>query len=148
MASGNQIVVKEMSPGMQHMEGKLDTAGSPGMRVKMAADGNYDPVTTAGEAGPILILKENALDGKNATTALVAADQVAIHKCLPGDELNVLLTDLQVVAVGDVLTVATTGKYVKKTGTPKQDDFIALEALSPSGADGLIHVMCGMYAAN
>lgn len=121
-------------------DGVADGTIKPGMAIKLASDGKWDPWTGgAGEMGPTVIAVEDANRGKTVSDSYSAGDRVFYIRPLPGDLVAVLLKDGEVVVKGDkLIKEASTGKFIKTTGSPEDECFEAEEALSPSGADGLI----------
>ena len=101
-ASHNRIVLKGRC---HHKEGVADSAISPGMDIAMAPDGKFDPnqAKRGAAAGPVMIAKEDGLQGKSIDDAYATADIVFYYMPSSGDEVNLLVKDGQTIAVGDLL---------------------------------------------
>lgn len=143
MAS-NTIVLK----GGNHFdEVTLDAAASPGSAVELAADGKYDPVvSTQAEAlkgGLQPILCEDALQGKTVDDAYSSGDKAQAYYAVSGDQIQVLIKDGETIAVGDLVIVegGGSGLFVEAAGTETAYQGRALEAVSPSGANGLCKIV-------
>lgn len=123
------IVLKGMG---HHFEGRLDTIASPGMAVTMAADGDWDPCVPAQAAalkGGLVVLKEDALQGKTIDDAYAVDDVCFLYQVEPGDEINLLVKSGEDIDVGDKLVVegGTSGLFVEAAGTETKFQFEALE---------------------
>jgi len=107
----------------------------------LTADGNR-PV------GALWVLREDFLQGKDATQAYAAGDRCFLYCPLPGDELNLLVLD--VVGTGDDKTAGAalsvddgTGKLV--AGTGDSSPFQLLETITDPVADTLAWVCFGGF---
>lgn len=105
----NTIVLKAgyTEGGAEHEEGPLELAASPGMNLVLSerastqgrdywTPGSVDVVGTGTggtttTAGPIRILKEDALRGKTVDDAYAAGDNAFVHIAKSGDVLQVLV---------------------------------------------------------
>lgn len=141
MGTNNTIVLKGKG---HHEEAFIDEVASPGMAVELAADGKLDQVqSTQAEAlknvAGLKILKEDALQGKTVADAYAAADLAFYYEPVPGDHVQLLIKDGETIAVGDTIVVegAGSGLFVEAAGTETRYQAEALEAVSPSGANGL-----------
>ena len=126
-------------------EGTLDAAASPGMFCSLSADGKYDPGHGGADGADIecLILEEDALQGKTLDQAYSSGDRGFFHIPIPGDVCNLLVTDGESIAVGDILIEdASTGLWIEAAGTEAKLKFKALEAAAPSGANGFCKCRC------
>jgi hypothetical protein len=139
----NQIVLK----GSNHFnEGTLDTAAYPGTAIELAADGNYDPVVSAQAEAlkqgiqPILI--EDGLQGKTVDDQYSASTKAFFYQPVAGDHIQVLVKDGEAIAVADKLVVegGGSGLWIEAAGTETAYQVQAIEAVSPSGANGLCAV--------
>ena len=118
-----------------------------GMVVQVNSSGQLalSSVALAYFSGGELVVTEAAERGKgifsSGTTinTYVATEVVPVIAPARGDQCLALLTDGETITKGDLLEVAATGKLIASAGT-NLVAFRALESLSPSGADGLIHV--------
>ncbi len=136
------ILLKTMG---HHEEGEADGAISPGMAVELAADGKFDQVQATqaealkGVAG-LKIATEDALQGKTVNDAYAATDRFFFYQPIPGDHVQVLIKDGETIAIGDTLVVegGGSGLFVEAAGTETHYQFEALEAVSPSGSNGLV----------
>jgi len=140
----NTIVLK----GGNHFdEVTLDKIASPGMAIELAADGNYDQVQSAqAEAlkqGLQKILIEDALQGKTVDDAYAASDKAQAYSAVAGDQLQVLVKDGQTIAIADKLCVegGGSGLFIEAAGSETAYQVQALEAVSPSGSNGLCKVV-------
>jgi hypothetical protein len=140
----NKIVLK----GSGHYnEGILDTVISCGSAVELSADGNYDAVVStqaeALKAGIQPIAIEDALQGNTVDDAYAIGDKVFTYQAVAGDHLQVLVKDGETIAVADLLVVegGGSGLFVEAAGTETAYQVKALEAVSPSGANGLCKVV-------
>jgi len=102
-------------------------------------------IAADGELSEIIIVCEDDLQGVNVDTAYAAAARVKAYIPLPGDELQVLFNNVSGtaddVAIGDkVIVDDDTGKFNVTTGTPEDEPFIALEAITDPTADTLFLV--------
>jgi len=143
MSSANTIVLKSQSGEGQHDEKVAVAIVSPGMLLETDSAGKVKAHATASGPHQRLFAKEDALQGKTRTQDYAIGDPVSIHVGLPGDVLDLVLKDGQVIVIGDPVTSNADGK-LKKYAAPTLagDDFhiigYAEEALSPSGADGFL----------
>lgn len=133
-----------------HEEGIADAAITPGMAVEMAADGHYDPQTTAQAGslkGGLKIATEDALQGKTITDAYAATDVLFMYIPVPGDIIHAFVKSAQNIAVGDKLVVegGGSGLFVEAAGTETKFQLEALE--SSGGALGAnTHIRCRVLA--
>jgi hypothetical protein len=140
----NKIVLKG---GGHYDEGTLDAAVSCGSAVELAADGNFDPVQSsqaeALKQGIPLIAIEDALQGNTVDDAYASGDIVFTYQPVAGDHLQVLVKDGETIAIADKLVVegGGSGLFVEAAGTETAYQVKALEAVSPSGANGLCKVV-------
>lgn len=102
------------------------------------ADGNMP-------AGPLIVLLEDRLQGRIYSTAYAAGERAFGYVPEPGDELNLLLSD--VAGTGDAHTKGEllmvddgTGELIATTGTPEEEVAMLLETLSAPTAD--THAWC------
>lgn len=128
------IVLKGNSYG-HHEEGILDTVATPGMHVTLQPDGKYDlsPETAAELVKQsIMIVKEDAYQGKRILDPYVIGDRVFLYKPIPGDHIHAFVKSGQNIAVGDQLVAegGGTGLWIEAAGT---EVGYKLEALESSG---------------
>ena len=142
MARSHNRIVLSGSPYGAFGENNAGAALSPGMIIELQADGDVNPMVSAiGEAvkGEVLVAVEDALQGKSIDDAYASGSKVQWYRPLPGDEINVLVKDGETIAIADDLVVeASSGLLVEAAGTEARYMFKALEALSPSGANGFV----------
>ena len=129
VSGNNKIVVKGKytEGGVEHEEGRLKTAAYPGMNVTMTNDFEeqgrqvYTPAGTdyAGTGtnvtttkAPIMVLKEDVLQGRTIETAYEANDNAFIHICSPGEIIQVYVASGQTVVKGSGLSAGSDGKWV------------------------------------
>jgi hypothetical protein len=161
MRTRNAIVLSA-DPKGHFIEGIIDGTPKPGQMVQIKAgvepdDGGrltYEVFNGAadGERDEVLILCEDAMQGKLPTSAYVDGDRCFIYAPLAGDELQVLAANLtgtgsgtdDAFAIGDKLIVDDgTGKFIKTTGSPESEPFKVIETVTTLlGADQLIPVRC------
>ena len=99
-----------------------------------------------GDRIPIIVLREDYLQGKAATEAYAAGDRCFLYVPATGEELNVLKMDVAGTGddfrIGDKLIVDDgTGKVLLSASTPESEPFICLETVTDPTADQLVHVM-------
>lgn len=154
MARGNSIIVTPEPKG-RFLEGLIASGETPkpGTIVQIqiatalvsgkftweiynvAADGSRP-------SGPFILLREDALQGRLATTAYAAGENALGYVPLPGDELNLLVLNLAGTAddhtKGEILIVDdTTGKMIATTGSPETEVAMLLETITDPVADTL-----------
>lgn len=145
MAVNRTIVLKGNSKG-HHDEGTLDTVGTPGMHVQLAADGKYDisPATLAEcVKDELIILKEDRLQGKTIIEAYAIGDLGFLYFPIPGDHIHAFVKSGADIAVGDKLVQegGGTGLWIEAAGTEVLYRLKALE--SSGGALGAnTHIKC------
>jgi hypothetical protein len=139
----NQIVLK----GSNHYdEGTLAAAVSPGQAVELQPTSKFDQVQAsqaeALKQGIPLVAIEDGLQGKTVDDAYSSGDIVFTYQPVAGDHVQVLVKDGQVIAIGDKLVVegGGSGLWLGITGSEAVYQVKALEAVSPSGANGLCKV--------
>jgi hypothetical protein len=158
MAKGNEIIVSA-EPCGRFLEGIVYGTPKPGtvMQLKAATEpvggrftwevANYD---ADGDQRLVAVLLPDQLQGKTATDAYVSGERCFLYCPLPGDELNMLVTDINTgtsdtFAIGDLLMVDDgTGKLVDTTGTPESESFLCLETYADptsTQTDFLLHCM-------
>lgn len=143
--SGNAKIVlkgKYTDGGAEHEEGILDAAATPGMNVALgtaAADQEvhhwYPDATdyvgtgtdTTVSKGTLIVVKEDALQGRTITDAYASGDRVFLHKASPGEHLQVLVLSGQDISKGDGLSAGSDGKFIADTTNP------VVQALESSG---------------
>ena len=142
--AGKTIVLK----GSNHYnEGTLDTAAYPGEAIELAADGNYDPTASsqaeALKQGMPPVLIEDALQGNIVTTQYSASSKSFFYQAIAGDHIQILVKDGETIAIGDKLVVegGGSGLWVEAAGTETAYQVKAIEAVSPSGSNGLCSVV-------
>lgn len=92
--------------------------------------------------GPIIILIEDKLQGRDYSTAYAAGERAFGYIPAPGDELNLLLGDVSGTAdahtKGEVLIIDDgTGEFIATTGSPETEPAMLLETLSALTEDTL-----------
>jgi len=162
MAKGNEIIVSAEPQG-RFIEGIIYGALKPGtcMQIKSAVEpigGRftwqvYDPAAD-GDQRLVCVLLADALQGKMATDAYVSGDRCFMYCPIAGEELNMLVTDLdtgttETWAIGDLLMIDDgTGKLVDTTGSPEMESFICLETfLDPTSTQTDYLIWC-MYTGH
>lgn len=119
-------------------EGRASGAIQPGSRIQIGADGRVAVNATAAPVTPCRIAEEDALQGRTVDDPYAAGDLVLYSMPLPGDHYNVLLANLQNVAIGDRLAPQASGEFAADAAGPVQ----AVEALNnQSGTAQLIRVV-------
>ena len=163
MARGNRIV---LTPDRGHFEqGYIDTAEYPGTIVQMdpthaLVTGRFHWVVFNRDAdgdrpmGPYIVLCEDFTQGKgidptDSNNAHVAGQLARGFVCYAGAEVNLLFKNVSgtaddVVAGNLFIVDDATGKVIVTTGSPEEEPFMALEALTDPSADALVwSVRCG-----
>lgn len=151
---GSEIIVTSNPRGV-FLEGIINGALYPGTMVQIdvseALVGGrftyeaYAPGTD-GERRTVMILLPDDQAGKLATEALTSGQRCKIYCPLPGEEMNIRFGDTSGtaddIAVGDHLIPDTgTGEFIKTTGSPESEPFVALEALTDPTEDQLLWAM-------
>jgi hypothetical protein len=152
---GNEIVVSP-DPKGNFAECVISGTPKPGtcMQIKAstAADGSgrftyevYAPGTDGLRRAKAILLP-NHLFGKTAAEAYADGDRGFLYFPLPGDELNLRRLDVagtgDDLVIGDRLIIDTgTGKLIKTTGSPGEEPFTCLEAVTDPTTETLIHVL-------
>jgi len=104
----NTIVLKSKG---HYDEGTAGGAVTPGMAVRMAADGDWDQETLTSAqsvAAGFVIAQENEVGGTVAD-AYASGDVMHLYTPLPGDHVNVLVKSGETVAVGNTLAPEGSG---------------------------------------
>lgn len=157
MARGNKIIVSPNPRGV-FMEGTIGSGLTPkpgtAMQIQPATalvGGRhtfelYNADADGGRPkGPIYILLEDSLQGRDMETAYAAGDRCFLYTPLAGEELNLLLSDVSGTGTGsdftkgDMLTIDDgTGEFIKSmTGTVEIECAQILETYSDLTADQL-----------
>jgi len=138
----NIIVLKGKG---NYIEKVTDAICSPGMGMELAPDGKVDRLqATLAEAAKgvagLKIAVEDALQGKTVTQAYAVGDVCFMYEPLPGDEVQLLIKDGETIAIGDTILAegGGSGLFIEAAGTETNYVAEALEALSPSGSNGLV----------
>lgn len=152
MARRNSIVVSS-APAGHFLEGYItDDAIKPGTHMERDPDapevgGRFGyrryQSGTDGARATILILLEDALQGRTMETAYNENDRIFLYSPEMGDEMNVLVDDIDGtaddIAIGDKFIVDTeTGRLIATTGSPESEPWEAMEAVSNPTADHLV----------
>lgn len=92
--------------------------------------------------GPIIVLTEDAYQGRTSSTAYAAGDRAFGYIPLPGDELNLLVANIAGTAddhtKGEMLIIDdTTGLMIATTGSPETEVAQLLETITDPTADTL-----------
>lgn len=153
MASGNEIIVTG-DPKGKFLDGTISGTPKPGtqMQIKATAFVNGKPVwevfnrAADGSRGIVAILLPKDKVGRLATEAYADGDWGELYVPIAGEEMNILFQNQSGtgddIAIGDYLICDDgTGKYIKTTGTPESEPFVALEAIVDPTADQLFHAM-------
>jgi len=154
MAKGSGIIVSAQPRGV-FTEGTLSGTPKPGTLMEKVPgtdiDGTgrftyrvYQPGTD-GERRQVLVLLEDALQGKTATDAYTTGARIRMYTPVAGEELNVLKGD--VAGTGDDFTIGQqliidtgTGKVIGTTGSPESEPFECNETITDPTADQLVWV--------
>lgn len=154
MAKGNEIIVSAHPRG-HFMEGIIGAGLTPKpgtimqIQIATATVGGrwtwelYNADADGGRPkGPFIVLLPDHLQGKTATDAYAAGDHCFGYVPLPGDELNLLLSDIAGTAddhtKGEMLIVDDgTGELIATTGSPETEVAMLLETVTDPEADYL-----------
>jgi len=112
-------------------EAIADAAIKPGSFLERTTTGVKVRVATT--AIPVLVAVENEVVGKDIDTDYATSDTVLFGSYGTGVEINAIITDGQVITVGEALQIGAAGKLI--TLGAGAIVAIALEAVSPSGSD-------------
>lgn len=152
----NTIIVSQ-EPRGRFFDGYISGTPKPGtvMQLKAATEPvsgrhtweAYDRAADGDRPkGPVVVLLEDALQGKGIDGAYENGKMGHLYVPLPGDELLMLLLD--VAGTGDAHTIGElmlvddgTGKLIVTTGTPQKESFVCMETLAAPTADTHAHVM-------
>lgn len=159
MARGKEIIVSA-NPRGRFLEGKLASGITPKPGTMLQIQGSagidangrftfqlYDRAADGDRpAGPLCILLDNYLEGKDELTAYGDSKPVRCYVPIPGEEYNLLMADVAGTAddhaLGELMMVDDgTGKLVAATGSPQSTPFMLLEAVTDPVADQLVHVI-------
>lgn len=102
----NRIVLKSRG---RYDEAQANADIYPGMFGLLDANGKIGPQTVVGAGGPLLIVLEDALQGKTIETKIASADQCPFQRPANGDEMLCLLQNGQNVAAQVALMNAGDG---------------------------------------
>lgn len=140
MAKGSKILI-DGEPKGKFIEGFIKTGQTPEPGTQMMIDpAAADPVggrhtwsvASATARGPVAILLEDYLQGKSVDDAYAAGDRCFLYCPLPGEELNVRLTDTAgtgtniVHTAGATLISGASGTF-GAGATPLTDPFVLME---------------------
>ena len=119
----------------------------PGDLLEIDSTGDYAVHSTATGTAAAVFAVENELEGKDIADNYLVDEQVLAINCNAGDQVLAWLADLEVAVIGSILDSDGDGSLkVVDTAAATADTArasvvgIALEALSPSGADVRIKV--------
>lgn len=125
-------------------EGVAHEAFYPGQLLQIHSDGTLKKHATAsGPVIPVMVAKEDELQGNGVTTAYTAANQAIVWLPQPGAILNFRVANGQSIAIGDYVESAGTGnvqKYVADVESggdiirPQQIIGVAKSACDMSGS--------------
>lgn len=159
MAKGNSIVISQ-EPRGRFMEGIVNGALYPGVCVQIdvseGLDGGGRPTwelynaDADGNQRLVAVLCENWTIGAAATAAYTSGDRGYVYIPLPGDELNMLVSNLAGTAddhtFGQIMIIDDgTGELIDTTSSPESEPFILLEAITDPTADTLAHCLFTGY---
>lgn len=96
-----------------------------------------------GDNAEIAVLVEDELQGRDITTAYVAATQGRMYFPLPGDFLQMLVLNIagtsDSFAIGDLMIVNDgDGKLIATTGSPESEPFRIMETIAAITADTIV----------
>lgn len=126
-----------LDPGYTYEEGVLDTVASPGMNIKRASDGKFDPGAPAVEGSVSRIVMEDSLQGKTIDDAYAVGDVVRYGIPKKGERVLLKVLDGETVVIGSLMVANSAGKFIVETSETVAQ-FEADEAVSPSGSDGFV----------
>ncbi|MDB4786198.1 hypothetical protein OAG36_00540 [bacterium] len=154
MAKGNEILISN-DPRGRIVDGTVEAAIKPGTCVQIdtsqtALNANGRLAYTTYEPGQdgnkvlVAVLLEDMGKGKLATEAYVSGDQCRVYYPLPGDELNMVISDISGTAddhsFGELLMIDNgTGELVASSASPEEEPFQLLETITDPTADTLAH---------
>jgi hypothetical protein len=138
MAANRTILLRTSESGLFDEKVAGTTGIKPGMNVALQSDNTVDPGAAAG--GVHRIARESVYAGGTVDTEYANGDTVFLYQPVPGDRLNLLLTDEQNITRGGGLKFAATGKLVTDGGTGTE--YEAEETLNLTGAAGDALIAC------
>ena len=160
MAQGNEIVLSG-EPRGRFYEGIIASGETPKPGTVMQIQAAVEPIGgrltwemldsgADGDQRLIAVLLPDQLQGKMATAAYAAGDRCFLYIPLPGDELNMLVSNISGTsdsfAIGDLLMVNDgDGELIATTGSPESESFIVMETVAALTADTLVHCMFTGY---
>ena len=156
-ALGNAIIISNDHRGRVH-EGTINSTPKPGTCVQINSQepvgSRYDwtafNAAADGDQRLVAVLLEDDLQGKIATDAYVDGSRCRVYCPLPGEELNMLVSNIagtsDSFAIGDILMINDgDGLLIATTGTPESECFIVMATTAAITADTLVHCMFTGY---
>lgn len=152
MAAPDNDIILSPDPRGRFVEGYLYTGNTPKPGTCLQLQGTahatgkpYLQVATPGADGANceqMILLNDYNQSKGVDDAFAAGDWVQCYIPVSGEELRIRFGNAagtaDDVAIGGLVIVDTgTGKYIPTTGSPEQEPFVALEAITDPTADQL-----------
>lgn len=111
MKTAPRVIVLKGTP--QRKEANAGGAVTPGMLVKVNSSGLAVVHDVAGGHARRLFADMDDAIGNTIDDAYAADDRVQMLACVPGNEINALLTTNQIVTIGDALVSAGNGMLKK-----------------------------------
>lgn len=150
MAQGNGILINGIDPKGRQIEGIISGTPKPGTLMEIVpgtapVNGRHTWRVWSGASGAkqlIVVLLEDAEQGKLSTDAYVTATRAKLYIPVPGDELNMLMADVAGTAddhaIGDLLGAQTaTGKLIVNSSFAFIP-FTCMETITDPVADQLV----------
>jgi len=143
MSSQNQIVVSP-NPLGHFIEGTLTAVAIlPGTHVSIDTAGLYEAWNESadGVKGEVIVLIEDALQGRDVSTTYDASDRFFAYIPLPGDELQCLFKNISGTAdsfvIGELVMIDdTTGKLITESSS-EMEPWAVMETIAALTADAL-----------
>lgn len=158
MAARNETIVLSADPKGVFIEGYVSGTPKPGTMMEVQTPFHKDGVHlwrvyqpgTDGERRPVVILREDILQGKGVGDAYVSGSRCFLYAPAMGEELNVLYKN--VAGTADDLAAGTlliadsgTGLFIATTGTVESEPFLSLAAITDPTADELVPALYTGY---
>lgn len=154
MARGNEILINGTEPKGRMIEGIVKTANTfyPGQIVQIDASTSlvngrhtYEVYNRDADGnrplGPYVVVLSNQNLGKTTSDSYAAGERFFGYCPLPGDELNLLISNVSgtaTISKGTLLIVDDgTGEMIVTTGSPESEPAVLLEDITDNAADQL-----------
>jgi hypothetical protein len=131
--ANNSILLRPFSNNQEEALASVEV--KPGHLLARDSDGKFKPHDSAGGYAERLFAKEDDLQGNTTADAYAIGDRVIAYHALPGDEIQVLYTASEDIAIGDLLESAGDGTLREITSGVAVA--VATQAIASAVADTL-----------